>query len=96
MTDEHQLIKERERAHLAKQVIENPVWEEAWSHYQDTLRAHMENPEATDDTVLEARKGLIVLNRIRRRIEQAMTTGDMAAMQLETLNGKRTRTAAVN
>lgn len=81
--DEHKLIRERERAALAQQILENPIWQEAWEGYSSNLRAHMESAASSDDVVLEAHKALVVLKRVRKHIEQAVETGRMADLQLE-------------
>ena len=83
MDDEHQLLTERERGTLAQQIVENPVFMDAWESCADNLRAHMENPSVPDEVVLEARRGLLILNRVRAAVEEAMTTGKMASIQLD-------------
>lgn len=86
---EHQLIREQERAHLAKQITENPVWEEAWTALTENLRAHMEAPELSDEVVLEARRGLLILKRVREQIERVVNTGKLAQIELERIRDGR-------
>lgn len=93
MVDEHALIRERERAHLAQQVIDNPVWQEAWAGFAENLQAHMVAPGTTDEAVLEARRGYLVLQRIRKQFEKAMETGKMAELQLERIHGRNASNA---
>ena len=81
--DEHKLIRERKRAHLAKQLLDNPVWQEAWTRYEENLRGHMEDPASSDEVVLTAHKALVVLKRVKRHIESTIDTGKMAEMELE-------------
>lgn len=93
---EHDLIRERERAHLAKQVLDNPAWQEAWGWYADTLKAHLIAPDSSDETVLAARQAFLILNKVKRHIEKAMETGKMAEIQLERLHGRTTDAGSVN
>ena len=91
MTDESKLLAERERAHLARQVIDNPVWQDAWTRYEETLKAHMLEPKSTDETVLVARQGILLMKRVRTHIEKAMETGKLAELQLESIHGRNSR-----
>ena len=89
--DEHKLIRERERAHLAKQIVDNPVWQDAWTVYEETLKAHIFEPKSSDEAVLVARQGILLMKRVKAHIEQAMKTGEMAAIQLESIHGRKPR-----
>ncbi len=81
--DDRARIRERERGHQASQILSNPLWAEAWSALEANLRAHMEEPSAPDEAVLEARRGLIVAKAIQRQIQTVMETGRLAEEQME-------------
>ena len=83
MTDENLLIRERERANLSQQVIDNPVWQEACDRVAKSYRSTMESASATDEAVLDARKSLLLLQQVRRQVETVMQTGKMANLELE-------------
>jgi hypothetical protein len=82
MSDEGKLTAERERGHKARQVLDNPVFKETWDRIDANLIAAMSSSTATDEAVLEARKGLIVLRRVRKEIEREFETGNLANIQL--------------
>jgi hypothetical protein len=82
MADETKLAAERERGHKARQVLDNPVFKETWDRIDANLIAAMSSSTATDEAVLEARKGLIVLRRVRKEIEREFETGNLANIQL--------------
>ena len=92
--DEYKLVAERERAHLAQQIENNPVWQEAWEGFAKNLRGHMEAPESTDEVVLAARQGLLMMKRVRDHIEKAMQTGKMAAFEMERSKDGRSNTGS--
>lgn len=85
--EEQQLIRERERASKARPMLENPVWSETWEFMEGNLRAHMEAPESDEGTVLEARRMLIAVRRARKHVESIYTTGRMAQISLDSLQG---------
>jgi len=70
------------RGHHAKQILDNPVWDTTFLGYETSLREWIESPETVSDDVLEARRMLIALRRLRRDIETTMQTGHLAEMQL--------------
>ena len=78
------LTQERERGHKARQILDNPVFQDAWSRMDANLVAVMSNPASVDEAVLEARRGLIVLRRLKKEIEREFETGNMANIQLNT------------
>jgi len=88
MKDENARIRERERGRLAQLVTDNAVYQQAWADMETNLRAHMESSSSADDTVLEARRMLIALRRLRRTLEDAMTTGKMAEIQMDNDRGQ--------
>jgi len=83
MTDENALIRERNRGHLAKQVMDNAVYQDVWAKFDANLLATITDGKTPDDRVLEARRGLIILRQIKRQIEKEFQTGLMATAELE-------------
>ena len=82
MNNEGQLLKEREQGHRAQQIIDNPLFVETWEKMDARLMRIMSDPSTADDAVLEARRGLIVLRRLKSEIETVLKTGEMASTQL--------------
>lgn len=81
---EHRLIKERERAHLAQQITSNPIWQEAWSRYEDEMIRAWRQAPARDTEGREALwLSLKAAERVRGHIESVITTGKLAEKQLE-------------
>lgn len=87
MSDEDALIRERNRAHQARIILDSPLWEESFQLYEDRLREHYESPANTDEIALEARRGLIALRRVRKHMETIFNTGKLADIELERSNG---------
>ena len=75
---------ERERGEQARQIVEHPLWAEAWAEYEKAVIAKWRN---SPEIGTEAREALWLSLRIaekaRRHIESVMVTGRMAAEQLE-------------
>ena len=82
MSDDHKLIRERERGAKAQQILDNSVFVDVWARMEANLIATMTSPSITDDMATEARKGLIVLRRVKAEIETELKTGQMANLQL--------------
>ena len=83
--DEEDLRLRREEARdgqHAKLILDNPLWQRVYEEAERNLKRFMEEPSTLDEDVLEARRGLIALRRVKKNIETAMTTGDMAVLQI--------------
>ena len=75
-------MKERERGEFARQVLENPIWVEAWDKYESGLISAWR--KATDTETRErAHLELKTIEKVKRAIETVMKTGEMAQMQLD-------------
>lgn len=86
MADEHKLIAERERGHLAKQIIDSPIWDEAWELYIDGIWNSWRNTEPNDTEARErAYVALHVAAQVRKHITNTLTTGKMAEQALESI-----------
>lgn len=88
--DEHKRIEERERAHLARQITQNPLWAETWNAIESLLTAQwahsaMDASERRENIYLQ----LNAARAAKKAIEQVLLTGEMAEKQLqERSNGR--------
>jgi|TARA_B100000424_G_C22768888_1_gene414151 hypothetical protein len=82
------LIKEKERAILARQVLENPVYTDAIDVIKTSL---MDTWQTTNmNQTLEREniyKMLLAVKSIDFHIQSVMKTGQLAEMQMEKFNG---------
>ena len=83
MTDEHKLLIERDRGAKAAQVLDNVIYQDAWARMEANLLATMTAPNTTDDAVLEAKRGLVILTRLQKELKTELETGQLAGMQLQ-------------
>jgi hypothetical protein len=82
------LENERYRGDLARQIIESPLWNEAWETYEKTVIAKWRNEPSLSTEGREALwLSLRVAEKARRHIESIFQTGKMASEQLENMNG---------
>ena len=84
--DEHALIRERERAHQAKQVLENPLIVEYFDTFAEELVKGWKRAKT-----LELREDYWrytnVLSQFRKHFDECITTGKMAEMSLAEMRG---------
>lgn len=85
MPDESKLRHELDRAVLAKQIMDNPLWVEAWDAVRDRCLSTWEGG-TTPEQREEAWQTLRVAKKVRRAFEQVIQTGQLAERQLEELN----------
>ena len=78
------LEKERERAHRARQVVDNDIFQEAWASIEKQLRTSWENTNAAQ-TVERERiwQALQMLKKVKYYLEGVIKTGEMAQIQLD-------------
>ena len=79
--------KDKERAILAQQILDNPIYQEAVSEVENRL------VQAWQDTIVSQREDrekiyhmLLAMRDIKPQIEEVLTTGKLAEMQ-ELKNG---------
>lgn len=89
--DEPKRIKERERGTLARQIFDNPLWDEAYTSLADTLLTDMLRPDIDGEQTLIRKRELLALHSVKRYLATIMDTGKMAATQLEEARDGRTR-----
>lgn len=79
----HKLVAERERAQLAQQVTDNPLVDEAYEMILDRIWHDWRRsaPEETDKRE-RLHMELNVVEKVRKRFNQIITTGKMAEEQL--------------
>lgn len=82
--DEHKLISERERGALAEQILDNPLWQEAYEMLTYEL---VEAWRTTAVSQREEREKIyLMLTAVEdafRQIESVFQTGKMAERQIE-------------
>ncbi len=82
--DELARRRERERASKARQIIDNPLWDEAWS----TLETKLTEAWKSSQTGMAERRELIYMQlraaaEVRGHIETVLETGLLAEMQID-------------
>ena len=82
--DELARRRERERASKAKQIIDNPLWDEAWI----ALESKLTEAWKSSQTGMAERRELIYMQlraaaEVRGHIETVLETGQLAEMQLD-------------
>jgi hypothetical protein len=82
--DESERLRERERGSKARQIVDNPLWAEAWT----TLDAKLTDAWKASQTGMSERRELIYLQlraaaEVRGHIETVLETGQLAEMQLD-------------
>lgn len=81
-----QLRKELDRAARAREIIEHPLWIEAWGELRERCLATWENG-TTPEIREEAWRTLTVAKKVRRSFEVLIETGKMAEIALEKTDG---------
>ena len=81
--DEKARLLERERANKARQIIDNPLWDEAWT----TLDSKLTDAWKASQSGQSERRELIYMQlraaaEVRGHIETVLETGRLAEMQL--------------
>ena len=87
MTDEHALIKERERAHLAQQLIDNPLWSEFFETLETNLIKSWKDAKSTEYRE-DAWRHVNVMTQLRKYVEETIRTGKMAENALAEMQRK--------
>lgn len=86
MADERKLMGEVARGEDAERVLSNPVYQDAWAHYEASLLAGWRASAPTQTEEREAIwMALRTIERVKNEIEQVLFTGKMAAKQLKDL-----------
>ena len=92
MDDEHQLIREIDRGQQARAICEAPIFRAAVDGLRDQLMAEWRETAGRDT---QAREQLWLAQNLLQRIEAhlvtAMTTGQMATLQLDRKRSLKTR-----
>lgn len=92
MDDEHKLIREIDRGQQARIVIDSPIYREAIDGLREQLMAEWRDTTGRDT---QGREQLWLaqnlLQRIEEHLKQVMTTGQMAALQLDRKRSLMTR-----
>ena len=75
--------KEVELGSEATRIIESQLWQTAYEKLARELNESMLSSTSDDDETLEYKRQLLALHRVKRHMEQAILTGQMASQQLE-------------
>jgi hypothetical protein len=70
------------RANRAKQLLENPLWTEAWELYRLKVFSAIENAK-TDEGTIRGKLMLGVANDVRAYFEGLINTGKAAAHEIK-------------
>lgn len=75
------------RGHEAERIMRSPLWDEAWSVYENRLTSAWAQ-SGTDQTDQRERiwLALQIARKVRNHIESIMKTGQLAQKQVEGLN----------
>ena len=78
------------RGQQARQILESPLWTDAWEKLNNQIRQEWRNSPARD---VEGREALwlmtCVADKVRRNIEQVLRTGELAQKQLTEIQDGR-------
>lgn len=89
------LEQERIRGNQAQQVIESPLYREAWQKLEETLQQLRMKVPIADQT---AHTRLILMEQLagqlREFLEQTMQTGKLATLQMQTEQSRMDRLAS--
>ena len=77
------LEDEDRRGLLAKEVLESPIYLEAYATIEEKLVNQLSLAETTAERGEHLRRLLVAHRKIRQYIEQVMVTGKMAEQELE-------------
>lgn len=67
----------------AADILENPVWKDVWSQYEQQLISALKASPVSDvDALQKGMQALQIMGRVRQMIEQALTTGNLAAIEI--------------
>lgn len=76
--------EELRRGDMARQIIENPIYSEAWQSVRDAIISAWESAPIRDkEGQNELKLMLKLLTDVRRNVETVMQTGKMARIQIE-------------
>lgn len=84
MADIHERLTERDRGAKAKQIIENPLWVEAWDKIESGLTHRWQTSQKSDADLREnIYLQLDAARAVQKYFEQLVQTGELAEMQIE-------------
>ena len=81
--DRQARVKERERATLARQIFDNPLWDEAYTSLVNRQLERMLAKAADGEETLECKRSVLALRDLKGYLETIMQTGKLAQAQLE-------------
>lgn len=81
--DERARRKELERGTLARQIFDNPLWDEAYTSIVNGLMGRMVAEQTVDEDTLECKRQILALHAVKRHFSTIMETGRLAEIQLQ-------------
>lgn len=84
------LYTERERGQSAEQVLNNPIWQEAWTAYRLRILEEIEAaPSNNTDMVMHLKRLLAACSAAKGHMERIMKEGQIAAASIEFDNKRK-------
>ena len=80
--------KEVELGMEATRIMESPLWISAYEKLARELNESMLSTASDDEETLECKRELLALHKVKKHLETAIVTGQMASNQLENASGK--------
>lgn len=77
------LEQDERRGEDARQILEHPLYKEAWAAMRENIVAKLEQGALKEDERKMWNDLLIVHGKARKYLENVLTTGTMAAMEME-------------
>ncbi len=76
-------VEHLRRAEQARQIIESPVWIEAWETYRERTLQLIESADSNEtEKVMQAKRLLAAGTAARKHLEALLVEGKMAAAQV--------------
>ena len=75
--------KEVERGHHAKRILDDPLYVTVWEDMENALLKVMTAPQTSNEELVKARDGLIILKKLQAKFAECVRTAEMAQQQLE-------------
>lgn len=81
--DERARIKERQRGVLARQMFDNPLWDESYTTLVNDQIARLLSEATDDEETIKCKRRILALYDVKRHMQTILETGRMADMQLQ-------------
>jgi hypothetical protein len=85
VVDEHAQIRKLDHAQNARAILENPLWDEAFTAIDARLVEVFRKGETDGDKLLQASIAIKLLHQVRATLEKHFETGKLAQQELKFL-----------